>query len=74
MKLDPQDIAYAEKAEEERMEGEFYRLYFNRMTAIDMEIVCTIYNTLILPGDMLPTNLWFRNLLPANLWFRNLNA
>lgn len=62
MKLDPQDIAYAEKAEEEHMAGEFYRLYFNRMTGIDMEIACTIYGKLILPGDFLPANNWFRNL------------
>lgn len=62
MKLDPQDLAYAEKAEEEHMAGELYRLYFNRMTAIDMEIVCTIYGKLIKPGDMLAANNWFRNL------------
>jgi hypothetical protein len=65
MRLDKQDITYAEKAEEEHMAGEFYRLYFNRMTGIDMEIACTIYGKLIKPGE---------RLMPANLWFKNLNT
>jgi hypothetical protein len=62
MKLDKTDIEYAEMADQENMEGQFFNLYFNRMTPIDMEIVCEIYGRLIQPGGMMPANNWFNNL------------
>jgi len=64
MKLNLQDIAHLEKVEEERMAGQFYRLYFNRMAGIDMEIASAIYNRLLRmrEGHMMPANNWFKTL------------
>jgi hypothetical protein len=62
VKLDKTDIAYAEKADQERLARPDFRLYFNRMGCLDMAIASELYERFTKPDTLHAANAWWENL------------